>query len=102
MKMLEGESLGDLVWYWVILVIYLGVVYLVKIVEELLLYYGVDCLVVVIYWVSWFDQEQVCGIFGDILFKVVVRNFCCIVLILVGEVLVVEGFVDFLLYCVEY
>lgn len=70
MMLLEGEVFGGLVVYCVMFVIYFGVCYFVCIVDEVLLYYGVDCLVVVIYCVSWFDEECVMGMLVDIVGKV--------------------------------
>lgn len=53
--MLDGEMLVVFGVMGVMLVIYLLVYVLDWVWVEFVLYYGVDCLVVVVFCVSWFD-----------------------------------------------
>lgn len=97
--MLLGEILENFGWIGVILVIYLGVCVLCEIECQLMLYYGVDCLVVVVYCVGWFDQMILCGMLLDIYVQVCEVKLMWIVLILVGFVLGNEyGFLDLVFY----
>ncbi|PIE43365.1 MAG: precorrin-4 C(11)-methyltransferase [Gammaproteobacteria bacterium] len=94
----ERERLPQLAQSGATLAIHLGVMYIHKIVAELIPYYGEDCPVAVCYRTSWPDQDKVTGTLKDIAYKVREKKLVRTSLILVGPVLDTENFADSYLY----
>ena len=80
------------------LAIHLSVRNLKAVVEELTPFYGADCPVVVAYRVTWPDEAFIYGTLSDIREKVRAAKLTRTALILVGQVLGNEDFVDSKLY----
>ncbi|MFM0100586.1 precorrin-4 C(11)-methyltransferase [Paraburkholderia nemoris] len=94
----EGEQLADLARHRATMAIHLGVRHLARIVDELRPHYGGACPIAVIYRASWPDEEKITGTLDDIVGKVQSTNIERTALILVGQVLVAEGFAESTLY----
>lgn len=94
----ERERLPALAASGATLAIHLGITRIHKIVEELIPFYGEDCPVAVCYRTSWPDQDYVDGTLSDIVEKVRAKKFTRTAIILVGQVLGTEDFLDSYLY----
>ncbi len=94
----EGEQLGDLARHRATLAIHLGVRHLARIVEELLPHYGAQGAIAVVYRASWPDQKIIRGTLADIVGRVQPTDASRTALILVGEVLESQDFLDSTLY----
>ncbi|MGF6533842.1 precorrin-4/cobalt-precorrin-4 C11-methyltransferase [Paraburkholderia sp. GAS206C] len=94
----DGEQLADLARHRATLAIHLGVRHLARIVEELLPFYGPAGAIAVVYRASWPDQEIIRGTLGDIVGKVQPTDASRTALILVGQVLESQDFLDSTLY----
>lgn len=97
-SMPEGESLGDLARHGATLAIHLGVTRIHQIVDELRPHYGGDCPVAVLSRVSWPDADKVTGTLDTITERVRAKGFNRTAIIIVGQVLDMEGFTDSFLY----
>jgi precorrin-4/cobalt-precorrin-4 C11-methyltransferase len=97
----ERENLKALAKSHATLAIHLGIVWIHKIVEDLIPEYGEDCPVVVCYRTGWPDAQQVRGTLADIVDKVRAAKITRTALILVGWVFTNEGFNDSYLYSAE-
>lgn len=101
-SMPEGESLKVLGQSGATLAIHLSVRNLKLIERELVLYYGADCPVVVVYRASWPDQQIIRGTLSDIWRKVRNAKITRTALVLVGPVLGENAFRDSALYDAAY
>jgi len=94
----KGEDLATLAASGATLCVHLSVNNLVRVVRELVPFYGEDCPVVVAYRVSWPDQAFITGTLADIRPKVKAAGFTRTALIMVGRVLGDAEFRDSRLY----
>jgi len=94
----DGETLEALGKSRATLAIHLSVRNLRYVEEALIPHYGADCPVVVLYRVSWPDQQIIKGTLADIRKKVRAAKITRTALILVGQVLGETAFRDSALY----
>jgi precorrin-4/cobalt-precorrin-4 C11-methyltransferase len=93
-----GEDLATLGKSGATLAIHLSIRNLKKIVDELTPLYGADCPVAVVYRATWPDQQVIRGTLASIRSQVREAKLTRTALVLVGRVLVGEGFRDSALY----
>ncbi|KND56399.1 Cobalt-precorrin-4 C11-methyltransferase [Candidatus Paraburkholderia kirkii] len=97
-SMPPGEALADLARHRATLAIHLGVRHIERIVADLLLHYGADCPVAVVFRASWPDEARVEGTLADIAPKVRAAGMERTAMIIVGRVLSAVSFADSTLY----
>ncbi len=98
----QGEELASLGRSGATLAIHLSVRNLRQVVEDLTPHYGADCPAAVVYRASWPDQQVILGCLAEIRDKVRAAKITRTALILVGQVLDAQGFVDSKLYDPEH
>lgn len=97
-SMPPGEDLGRLGASGATLAIHLSIRNLRHVERALTPHYGADCPTVVVYRVTWPDQQIIRGTLGDIAAKVRAARITRTALVLVGPVLAASGFRDSALY----
>ncbi len=98
----EGEDLKTLGASGATMAIHLSVNNLARVVRDLAPLYGADCPAVVVYRVSWPDQQIIRGTLADIRDKVKAAGITRTALILVGRALNATDFDDSRLYAADH
>lgn len=97
-----GEELAALGASRSTLAIHLSITNLAKVVRDLVLHYGADCPVAVVYRASWPDELVLRGTLNDIRTKVKAAGITRTALIIVGRVLSGRAFSDSRLYAADH
>lgn len=96
------EKLSTLAQSGATLVLFLSIVHIRKIVEELIPHYGKDCPVAIVQKATWPDQLIVTGVLEDIAEKVKAARISATAIIFIGKVLDCHDFADSRLYSPDF
>lgn len=98
----EKEKLAVLAQSGATLALFLSILHIRKITEELIPFYGTDCPVAVVQRASWPDQKIVLGTLADITAKVKEEKITSTAIIFVGRALDCHDFADSRLYASDF